>query len=155
MYKKSTEFIVGIFVICAALALGFLVFKTSGLTRDAITHTNDYLVTAKFSNIGGLGQNAAVRIAGVQIGFVKDISLDQTTFRAKVTMNIYERFDNIPNDSSVGIQTEGILGESYINVDPGGSEENLKNNSVIHTAYSATSLNSLLSTFASGGENEK
>ena len=155
MYKKSTEFIVGVFVILACLALVFLAFKTSGLTAESLSKNNDYQVTAQFGNIGGLKDNAAVRIAGVQIGYVESIKLDQTTFMATVTMNIYNQYHKIPADSSVSIQTEGILGENYISLEAGGDSANLHNGSVIHTAYSATNLGSLISTFASGGDSKK
>jgi phospholipid/cholesterol/gamma-HCH transport system substrate-binding protein len=155
MYKKSTEFIVGIFVICAILALIFLALKTSGLSANSLSQNNDYEVTANFGNIGGLQKNAAVRIAGVQIGYVKSIELDQTTFMANVVMNIYNQYDKIPSDSSVSIQTAGILGENYVSLQAGGNMDNLHNDSVIHTAYSATNLGSLISTFASGGDSKK
>lgn len=155
MYKRSTEFIVGIFVICAFIALFFLAFKTSGMTSSSLSSQNEYKVTAQFGNIGGLQTDAAIRIAGVQVGYVKSIQLNQMTFMAEVTMEIYNQYDKIPADSSASIQTEGILGENYVSLQAGGSSKNLRNGSVIHTAYSATNLGSLISTFASGGDDKK
>ncbi|MFT6835669.1 MAG: phospholipid/cholesterol/gamma-HCH transport system substrate-binding protein [Francisellaceae bacterium] len=155
MYKRSTELIVGVFVICACIALFFLVFKASGMSTASLSGQDKYQVTAQFGNIGGLQTNGAIRIAGVQVGYVKSIRLDQITFMAVVTMEIYNQYDKIPDDTSASIQTEGILGENYVSLQAGGNIKNLHNNSVIHTAYSATNLGSLISTFASGGNDKK
>lgn len=67
MYKRSTEFIVGIFVICAFIALFFLAFKTSGMTSASLSDQNKYQVTAQFGNIGGLQTDAAIRLSLIHI----------------------------------------------------------------------------------------
>tara|TARA_R110002167_G_scaffold100231_4_gene261883 strand:- start:211 stop:675 length:465 start_codon:yes stop_codon:yes gene_type:complete len=152
MYKKSHEMLVGLLIILAALSFVFLAFKASGLSFQSICGQKTYTVTASFESIGALNKNAAVRIAGVQIGKVSDISLNNNSFKAQTILTIDQKFNDIPSDSSASIETMGILGDSYIALQPGYKETVLKNNSTINTTYSATNLSSLLSTFTSGGK---
>jgi|APSaa5957512535_1039671.scaffolds.fasta_scaffold65328_2 phospholipid/cholesterol/gamma-HCH transport system substrate-binding protein len=152
MQKKSSELLVGLFVIIAILAFIFLAFKVSGLSFQNIGGEKTYVVTADFTDIGSLNENAAVRIAGVKVGQVTDISLDGDSFEAKVTIKINQKFNDIPTDSSASIQTMGILGDSYIALQPGYDNAVLKDHGHIQTTYAATNLNSLISTFASGGK---
>lgn len=149
MYRKSYEMIVGLFVIAGALALVFLAFKVSGLSFKNLGNQS-YTIVANFDDIGALKKNAAIRIAGVKIGEVSRITLNTNTYRAKVYLNIQQRYHNIPKDSSAKIQTSGILGESFVQIDPGFAKKTLNNHDEIARTYSATNLTSLLSTFASG-----
>ncbi|MCF6807662.1 outer membrane lipid asymmetry maintenance protein MlaD [Thiotrichales bacterium 19S9-12] len=156
MYKKSVELAVGLFVILAMIALIFLAMKVSGLGFRNITGQKTYTVTANFTNIGALKTNAAVRIAGVEVGNVSDISLNPTTFAAVVTFKIDKIYNKIPKNSSASIQTSGLLGESYVGISPGFSPSNLGNGDKIVTTYPAIDFSSLINTFvSSSGEKEK
>ena len=164
MYKKSHELSVGIFVLIAIIGMLFLAFKVSGLSTNTF-NTKTYAVYADFTDIGNLRQNAAVRIAGVEIGTVKSIELNTsyTGFVAKVTMNINQQFNQIPNDYAASIQTSGILGDSFIALTPpqmnlpaNDQDPYLHNGSMIplENTTSAMNLNALISTFASSGDNK-
>ncbi|MCF6764601.1 outer membrane lipid asymmetry maintenance protein MlaD [Thiotrichales bacterium 19S3-7] len=156
MYKRSYEMAVGLFVIIAIIALIFLAMKVSGLGFKDIAGQKSYTVTADFTNIGALKPNAAVRIAGVQVGTVSNISLNPTSFAAVVTMKINAQFKQIPENSSAGIQTSGLLGESYVGIAPGFSSENLKDGAHIVTTYPAIDFTSLINTFvSSSGDKQK
>lgn len=161
MYKKTHELAVGIFVIIAILGMLFLAFKVSGLSSSSF-NSRTYTIYADFTDIGNLRQNAAVRIAGVEVGTVKNIELDTsyTGFIARVTMNINQQFDKIPSDYAASIQTSGILGDSFIALTPplmtlpfDDQDPYLHNGSVIalENTTSAMNLNALISTFASSG----
>lgn len=153
MKQRIVEFWVGLFMLLAVLALLFLAVQVSGLSvsKGIFGHAN-YHVSAVFNNIGNLKIRSPVRIAGVQIGTVSNIQLDKTTYQAKVTLSIDGNINDLPADSSARITSSGLLGENYISLTPGYARQVLKAGSKIETTYSATSIQSLISTFMSGGK---
>ncbi len=152
MTKRIVETSVGVLMLLAVLALIFLALEVSGLSMKSFGSQN-YEVTAVFTDIGSLRVRAPIRVAGVEIGNVVDISLDPKTFEAVVTMQIHANINDIPTDSSIKITASGLLGDSYIALTPGYSATTLHQGSVIETTYSATSLESLISTFMGGSKN--
>lgn len=143
MRSKVIDFIVGIFILAGLLGLLLLAFKVSGLTT--IVSTNDfYTVTAAFDNVGDLSVRAPVSVSGVTVGRVSSIQLDPITFRAKITLQINDRFNKFPKDSSASILTEGLLGSNYISLTPGFDTMPLKSGDVIETTHSALILENLV-----------
>jgi len=140
--QRSVQTIVGIFVIFVILALVFLAFKVSGLT--SISSQHGYTVTASFNNIGGLKIRAPVRISGVAVGQVTNISLDPITFNAVATMDIDDTQRQIPADTSASIFTEGLLGANYVNLTPGYQTKYLVNGGEIKSTKSALILENLI-----------
>lgn len=146
MQKKSVvEILVGFFMIAAIIALVFLAFQVSGLTQYGNRHY--YVVYAAFDNIGDLKSRAPVTIGGVRVGQVGDIVLDNQTFRAKVSLLINDKFNNIPTDSTAGILTQGLLGSNYVSLTPGFDNTALKNNGEIQNTRSALILENLIGQF--------
>ena len=86
-------------------------------------------------------------MAGVRIGRVSDISFDSQTFEAVVKIRIESEYDALPKDTSASIYTAGLLGEKYIGLEPGGDEENLKNNDKLKLTQSSLVLEKLISRF--------
>lgn len=84
MNKKSTEILVGLFVVLGALALLFLALKAANLASFS-NGGDTYTVQARFDNIGGLKARAPVRSAGVSVGRVTSITLDAQTFQGVAT----------------------------------------------------------------------
>ncbi|QIV95482.1 phospholipid/cholesterol/gamma-HCH transport system substrate-binding protein [Allofrancisella inopinata] len=118
MRNKYFETSVGIFIILGVLCLVFLIFKVSGSSFKSF-NTNHYSIQAQFKNVGSLRVNAAVKIAGVEIGQVTKISLEKTYngFMALVTMSINDN-EKIPANYSAAIAMSGILGDNYIALSP-------------------------------------
>ena len=142
MQRRTLEMWVGVFVAAGLLALGMLAFRVGNLaTADVL---NGYQVSAQFENIGGLKVKSPVTLAGVRIGRVSQITFDPETYQAVVEMNIDGRYKIIPRDSSASILTSGLLGEQYIGLEPGGSEEYLKENDRIKLTQSALVLEKLI-----------
>ena len=135
----------GLFVLLGIGALFFLAFETTNLSN--LGGGQIYAVTADFNNVGGLKQGAPVELAGVRIGRVTRIRLDPKTLQAVVTLHIEDRYNQIPTDSSASIQTQGLLGDQYIGISPGGSLQSLKNGDTIHFTQSAIVLENLISQF--------
>ncbi len=101
---------------------------------------------ARFDNIGGLKARAPVRSAGVNVGRITAITLDRQTFQGVVTMELSADVA-FPKDSSAKILTAGLLGDQYIGLEPGGSEQNLAAGDVITQTQSAIVLENLIGQF--------
>lgn len=145
MGKKGIETLVGFFVLLGLGALVFLALKAANL--GAFANGGDvYVLEARFDNIGGLKPRAPVRSAGVVVGRVKKIWLDPQRFQGMVTMEI-QRSYRFPRDSSAKIQTAGLLGDQYIGLEPGGSEDNLEPGQLITQTQSAVVLENLIGQF--------
>ncbi|HIE55754.1 MAG TPA: MCE family protein, partial [Chromatiaceae bacterium] len=87
---------------------------------------------------------------------VADIGFDEERFQAVVTLNIYDDYTQIPEDTFAKILTAGLLGEQYVGLDPGGSDAVLKEGSEIEITQSAMVLEEVIGQFifskAQGGE---
>ena len=138
----SIDFIVGVFIIAAVIAFAVLAFKVSGLTN--LSNGNTYKVTAIFTNVGDLKVRAPVTMAGVTIGRVDSIVLNPKTYEAVVTLGIAKHVQNIPVDSTANIFTAGLIGANYINLQPGFSEDFLKNGEQIQNTNPALILQNLV-----------
>jgi phospholipid/cholesterol/gamma-HCH transport system substrate-binding protein len=145
---RSLEIGTGLFVILGLAALIFLTTQlpSSGL-KLGFGKIPGYDVTAEFDNIGDLKVGAPVRMAGVRIGDVTGISLDNQSFRADVHLHLYPQFNQIPEDSYASIETEGLLGGQYVGISPGGLDTYLKNGSQILQTQSAIVLENLINKF--------
>ncbi len=143
--QRVIESCVGLFILAAFAALVVLAFKVSGLT--SFFKEKGYTVTAYFDDIGGLKVRAPVKVGGVVIGEVTGLSLDSSSFKAIVKINIYQRFSDIPSDSSASILTAGLLGDNYIELTPMYSGSVLKEGSVIEFTHSAMILERLIGQF--------
>jgi phospholipid/cholesterol/gamma-HCH transport system substrate-binding protein len=140
--KKSVEIWVGVFVAAGLVALAVLAFRVGNLTAADVT--NGYRVEARFENIGSLKVKSPVTVAGVRIGRVAEIRYDPASYQALVVMNLDGRYDTLPTDTSASILTSGLLGEQYIELEPGGAEEYLKEGSRIRLTQSAMVLEKLV-----------
>jgi phospholipid/cholesterol/gamma-HCH transport system substrate-binding protein len=144
MQRKSLDIWVGLFVLLGAAALMFLALKAGNMS--SLSFEKNYSVVAKFDNIGGLKPRAPVKSAGVVVGRVGDITFDDKTFQALVTISLDQRY-RFPKDSSVKILTAGLLGEQYIGLEPGGDTKNLVAGDKISMTQSAIVLENLISQF--------
>jgi len=113
-----------------------------------------YTLNARFTQIGQLRPNAPVKIGGVTIGRVSNIDLDPVKFDSIVALTIDARFNEIPADTSASILTGGLLGESYISLQPGGDMDTLKPGEDIVFTTPAVDLMQMVGKymFSGGGE---
>jgi len=144
MGRSKNDVWVGLFVLLGAMAVLFLALKSANLLQWSWQH--DYLISARFDNIGGLKSGAAVKSAGVVVGRVKAIEFDDESYQAKVTLALETRY-RFPKDSSLSILTSGLLGEQYIGIVPGADEKNLLAGDRIGSTQSAVVLENLISQF--------
>jgi len=145
MNTRKTEILVGLFMAVGLAALFMLAMKVSNL--NIYSSDAGYEIVANFDDISGLKVKSPVTMAGVRIGRVSDISFDSQTFEAVVKIRIESEYDALPKDTSASIYTAGLLGEKYIGLEPGGDEENLKNNDKLKLTQSSLVLEKLISRF--------
>ncbi|HET6565047.1 MAG TPA: MlaD family protein, partial [Xanthomonadales bacterium] len=88
--------------------------------------------------------NAPVKIGGVTVGLVESIELDEVTFDAIVSMNIAQRFDEIPSDTGASILTSGVLGDRYVGLEPGGAPDFLADGDELFITQSALVLEQII-----------
>jgi len=143
--RQLIEIAVGFFVLAGIASLVMLAFKVSGL-RDVYNSEQGYQVYALFDNIGNLKARSRVTIAGVNVGRVKSIELDETNYRARVDLFIKNSVQ-IPTDSGASILTAGLIGDNYIALEPGAEEKMLKEGDVIQETHSALILERLIGQF--------
>jgi phospholipid/cholesterol/gamma-HCH transport system substrate-binding protein len=144
MQRSKNDVWVGLFVLLGAAAILFLALKSANLLT--LNFQSNYTVSGRFDNIGGLKRQAAVKSAGVVVGRVENVTFDDKTFQATVTMNIESRYQ-FPKDSSLKILTSGLLGEQYIGIEAGAEADNLASGDRIQATQSAVVLENLISQF--------
>ncbi len=145
MQTRTQEIGVGLFIMAGFLALLLLALRVSGLTVSSADQA--YKVYAYFDNIAGLTVRAKVTMAGVIIGKVTAIDLDRDSYTGRVTMEINDQVNNLPEDSTASVLTAGLLGEKYIGISVGGEEAVLKDEGVIRDTQSALVLEDLIGKF--------
>ncbi|KJR42877.1 Mammalian cell entry like domain-containing protein [Candidatus Magnetoovum chiemensis] len=144
--KFDVEFYVGVF-----LLLGFLsvVYLAVNLGDVQLFGEKGYVVYADFFSTGGMLEGAPVEIAGVNVGRVREISLDDKTYQAKVAL-VLDPSIKIGEDSIASVKTKGLLGEKYIQISPGGSDVTVRAGSNILETESSIDMEQLISKYAFG-----
>ncbi|MDU0810489.1 MAG: outer membrane lipid asymmetry maintenance protein MlaD [Burkholderia sp.] len=141
MKKTAFDFWAGLFVITGFLAVLFLVLKVSNI--NSLSFQETYQIIMKFDNIGGLKSHAAIKSSGVIVGHVSRISFDTNTYQAFVIADLYKQY-HFPKDSSAKILALGLLGDQYIDLEPGGDTEMLKSGDTISMTQSAIMIENLI-----------
>lgn len=144
MKKLDVHFFVGVFMIVGVLCLGYLSIR---LGEIKLFGRDGYTVYAVFSDIGGLKPNAAVVIAGVDVGTVERIELDD--YMARVTIWIRKGVE-LQEDAIVSVKTRGLIGEKFIEITPGGMDRILQDGDKLRETESAVDLEELISKFVFG-----
>ncbi len=147
--NRLSEILVGGTVL--AIAAGFLLYaaEIGGIGRST---GSSYELSALFRSAEGIGIGTDVRLAGVRVGTVSSLSLDPATFRAEATLNIRDDI-LLPDDSIVSIASEGLLGGSFVDIQPGGSPFNLAaGDEVLNTQGSVSLVTLLMRAFSGSGQ---
>ena len=135
--SPSRDLAVGLFVLIGLLAIGYLSLRVGGL------QTNGGLVLyASFGQIGGLAERAPVVISGVKVGRVTGIELSPD-MRARVTLDVDSKL-KLPVDTSASIRTAGLLGDQFIELEPGAEDQLLASGGEIGLTESALSIEKLV-----------
>ncbi len=152
-HTSTQDTLVGLFVAAGIVGLFFLALQVSNLS--SFTEQDSYTVTARFENSGGLKVKSPVSAAGVKIGKVSAIHFDPKTYESVVKLSIESQYNTLPDDTTASVFTAGLLGEQYINLEAGGSEEHLKDGGKIEITQSAIILEKALGQFLFKSAEEK
>lgn len=145
MKKFDLELAVGFFLVIGILALGYISVK---LGKLEVLGQSGYVVSAAFAKAGGVKAGAGVEIAGVEIGKVKSIRLD-SNYQAFVELVIKPDV-RLQEDAIASVRTKGLIGEKYIQISPGGSEQLIADGGRIRETESAIDIEELISKYAFG-----
>jgi phospholipid/cholesterol/gamma-HCH transport system substrate-binding protein len=151
MTSHATEVITGAVVVAAAA--GFFVYASQFADARG-AGAGFYEMTASFRSIEGVSVGTDVRLGGVKVGTVTELTLNPDTFRADAVFTVQENLA-LPDDTAILVSSEGLLGGSFLELLPGGSPFNLEPGSAIQDTQSSVSLITLLMRFVAGdGEGE-
>ena len=154
MNRNLIETVMGAVVLVVAAL--FIVFAYSKAEVGAV---EGYEIQAKFDRVDGILAGSDVRMSGIKIGTATASSLDPKTYFAEVKMNI--RSDvKIPDDTSIAVSTDGLLGDKFLALSPGGSDDMLEPGGEITTTQGSIDLMSLVgqmifSQTGKDGDNDK
>ncbi|MCK0172202.1 outer membrane lipid asymmetry maintenance protein MlaD [Aliiroseovarius sp. S1123] len=145
--SHTTEVVTGSIVL--VVAVGFLLYAGQIVGLSGTGTTNSY--TASFRTADGISIGTDVRLGGVKVGAVTDITLNPDTFRADADFTVQSDVA-LPEDTAIIISSEGLLGGNYVELLPGGSPFNLEPGAEIEDTQGSVSLVQLLLKYVAGGE---
>jgi phospholipid/cholesterol/gamma-HCH transport system substrate-binding protein len=117
MQSKTVETLIGAIVIL--IAAGFLYFGYINTSQGSL---NTYELTARFNRVDGLSVGTDVKMSGIKVGTVSELTLDPKNYLAIVHLSIRKDVQ-VPEDSSLKITSAQLLGNSYLSLSPGGSDK--------------------------------
>ena len=151
MKKYTIETIVGIFVVFGLLCIGYMTVK---LGNVSLFGDDSYPVIAKFTSVTGLRVGNPVDILGIEVGRVERIFMDQETQQAVVEMKIKKGI-KIYDDAIASVKTQGLIGDSYLSIDPGGAGELLGPHGIITETQAPLDIIDLIGKYAFGEVKKK
>jgi len=146
MKKYAMETAVGIFIAVGLLCVGYLTVKLGDV---AFFEGDQYRVLARFTSVSGLRAGSTVQMYGIEVGRVEKLGMDPQVQQAQVEMLIRKDI-KIFEDAMASIKTEGLIGDKYVSIDPGGMGEPLKSGDTIIQTQSAVDVGDLISKYAFG-----
>ena len=153
MKKYTQETVVGIFVVIGLIAIAYMTVK---LGNVGFLGENSYSLYAKFNKVTGLRVGNPVNMFGLDIGRVESFKMDQENQLVVVDFKINKGI-KIYDDAIASIKTEGLIGDKFVSIDPGGGGDLLKAGDIITDTESPTDIMDLISKYAFGdvGSGEK
>ena len=138
MTVEKKELIAGAITFFAARIVFYLI-GTSGLAENK---ADTYTLSARFNQTEGLIVGNDIRLAGIKVGQITSLQLDDY-FGVIVRFNLPKSIV-LPDDSGAAVQSSGLIGSKYIELQPGGSEEVLQEGDFIEFTQDSPNLQNLL-----------
>jgi phospholipid/cholesterol/gamma-HCH transport system substrate-binding protein len=142
--KIDKELAVGFFLLIGIFSLAYL---SVNLGRIEMMGGRSYSLYAEFEKTGGIKTGAVIEIAGVQVGKVKSIRLYD--YQALVEFSINKDV-KVQEDAIASIKTQGLIGEKYVQITPGGSDKILPAGGKIRETESAVDIEELIAKYVFG-----
>ncbi len=146
MQKYTIETTVGIFLVIGLLLIGYMTVK---LGHVSFLGDNAYPLTARFTSVTGLRAGSPVYMLGIEIGRVERLTIDQNYQKAAVEIRI-QKGVKIYDDAIASIKTEGLIGDKYLSIDPGGAGAILKPGGTITETQPPLDITDMIGKYAFG-----
>jgi len=146
MASNVAETLIGAAVL--TVAGGFLVYAAQTADIGGVGAGN-YELSASFRKASGVAVGSDVRVSGVKVGTVAALGLDTDTYKAVANLSIRDDV-KIPEDSVVKITSDGLLGGSYVSIDPGSSDFFAEDGGELEFTQGSVDLIDLLSKAVTG-----
>jgi phospholipid/cholesterol/gamma-HCH transport system substrate-binding protein len=146
MQKYSKETVVGIFMVIGLICIGYMSIQLGDL---GLFEDNTYPLIARFTKVTGLRNGSVVNMLGLEVGRVGKMTMDQDKQQAVVELRI-DKGIKVYDDAIASIKTEGLIGDRYVSLDPGGSGSLLKPGDTIIETQAPTDIMDLVSKYAFG-----
>jgi len=143
--NNIAETLIGAGVVAVALVFAALAYYRTGSGS-----MSGYEINAKLSKADGLAVGTDVRLAGIKVGTVSDLTLDPRTYLVTVHMNIQHDV-KLPVDSSILVTQAGFLGGQYLSITPGGDDKMMTAGTYFENAQGSIDVMGLVGRFATGG----
>jgi phospholipid/cholesterol/gamma-HCH transport system substrate-binding protein len=143
--NNTAETLIGACVVAVALVFAVLAYYRTGSGS-----VSGYEINAKLSKADGLAVGTDVRLAGIKVGTVSDLTLDPKTYLVTVHMNIQHDIQ-LPVDSSILVTQAGFLGGQYLSITPGGDDKMMTAGATFENAQGSIDVMGLVGRFATGG----
>ncbi|TKB09100.1 outer membrane lipid asymmetry maintenance protein MlaD [Desulforhopalus sp. IMCC35007] len=144
--KNAIEMFVGLFMVVGFAAFVYLALQLGEVSF--LTDSRTYVIEAEFDNVSGVKKGATVQVAGVVVGEVAEVRLGDN--EAAILSLKIDKSLKLPIDSMASVKSQGIIGDKYIQLSPGGDEEVFAPGSIISDTESSLDIESLISKFAFG-----
>jgi phospholipid/cholesterol/gamma-HCH transport system substrate-binding protein len=144
--KYSIETVVGIFVVIGLICVGYMTIK---LGKVSLFGDDYYSLYARFSSVSGLKTGSPVEVHGIEVGRVEKMTLDSEKQTAVLELKIQKGL-TIYDDAIASVKTAGLIGDKFVNIDPGGGGEVLASGAFISETTSPTDMEELISKYAFG-----
>jgi phospholipid/cholesterol/gamma-HCH transport system substrate-binding protein len=146
MKKYAMETTVGIFLVFGLLCIGYMAVK---LGHVSLLGDNTYSLFARFTTVSGLRAGSPVDMLGIEVGRVGRLTMDQKDQKAVVEIRIQKDI-KVYDDAIASIKTEGLIGDMFLSIDPGGSGKLLGPGGTITETQPAVDLVGLIGKYAFG-----
>jgi len=146
MKKYSIETTVGIFVVIGLICVGYMAVKLGKVT---LFGEDTYLLYARFSSVSGLRVGSSVDVYGIEVGRVTGLTIDMERQMALVKMQVRKAM-KVYDDASATVKSQGLIGDKYVKIDPGGAGELLKAGGMITQTSVPADIEDLIGKVAFG-----
>jgi phospholipid/cholesterol/gamma-HCH transport system substrate-binding protein len=150
MQRNVLETVMGAVVLLAAAAFLYIVYGASGVSAPS----SGYHLVMRLDQGGSIAPGTDVRAAGVKVGTVVKQEFDEKNFQAVITLDIDKRVQ-LPTDSSANVDQDGLLGNSYVNLQLGNDDAMMKDGDTFKYASGQLSLNKIIGMALSGSGGDK
>jgi len=137
MAGYTTELKVGVLTVFTAAAFVWAVMRTDDRPDGAV---DGYTLYATVPSADGLYPSTQVKLAGVSVGSVKHITLENGQAKLELEMSGDLK---LPVDSKADLKSEGVLGDKFVRLMPGKADQLLQNGADLQTSSAGDPLEDL------------